>query len=83
MVSIRFARLATALEVAVVDNGRGIDAKSEAASSHRLGIQSMRERAAILGGTVSFLSPGKGTKILVQVPLVAQQAQPVSGTGST
>jgi PAS domain S-box-containing protein len=83
MVSIRFARLATALEVAVVDNGRGFDAKSEAASSHRLGIQSMRERAAILGGTVSFLSPGKGTKILVQVPLVAQQAQPVSGTGST
>ncbi len=68
-VSIRFARLATALEVAVIDNGCGFDAKAVAVSSHRLGIQSMRERAAMLGGTLSFTSQGKGTKILVQVPL--------------
>jgi PAS domain S-box-containing protein len=78
-VSIRFARLASALEVAVIDDGCGFDAKAVAVSSHRLGIQSMRERAAMLGGTVSFTSQGKGTKVLVQVPLANQEAQPSVG----
>ncbi|MBZ5689928.1 MAG: PAS domain-containing sensor histidine kinase [Acidobacteriia bacterium] len=73
-VSIRFARLATALEVAVKDNGCGFDAKAVSASSHRLGIQSMRERAAMLGGTFSFKAQRKGTKILVQVPLANEEA---------
>ena len=82
-VSIRFARLATALEVAVIDNGCGFDAKAVAVSSHRLGIQSMRERAAMLGGTLSFTSQGKGTKILVQVPLANQEAQPLVRRRST
>jgi PAS domain S-box-containing protein len=75
-VSIRFTRLSTALEVAVVDNGCGFDAKAVAVFSHRLGLQSMRERAAMLGGTVSFTSQRKGTKILVQVPLANQDFQP-------
>ena len=75
-VSIRFARSVTALEVAVIDDGCGFDAKGVAISSPRLGIQSMRERAAMLGGTVSFTSPGKGTKILVQVPLANRDSQP-------
>jgi len=83
VVSIRFARLAKALEVAVVDNGCGFDAKAVAVSSHRLGIQSMRERAAMLGGTLSFTSQGKGTKILVQVPLASQEAQRLVGRRST
>ena len=74
-VSIRFTRLPTSLEVAVVDNGCGFDAKAVAVSSHRLGIQSMRERAAMLGGTVSFTSQSKGTKILMQVPLANQDFQ--------
>jgi len=78
-VQIRFARLATALEVAVSDDGCGFDAKAVAVSSHRLGIQSMRERAAMLGGSVSFTSQGKGTKIVVQVPLANQDFQPSVG----
>jgi signal transduction histidine kinase len=82
-VSIRFARLATVLEVAVVDDGCGFDAKAVAVSSHRLGIQSMRERAAMLGGTLSFTSQRKGTKILVQVPLANQDFQPLVGRRST
>jgi len=83
VVSIRFARLATALEVTVVDNGCGFDAKAVAVSSHRLGIQSMRERAAMLGGTLSFKSQGKGTKILVHVPLANRDLQPLVGRRST
>src|SRR5208337_4782929 len=82
-VSIRFVRLATALEVAVIDNGCGFDAKAVAASSHRLGIQSMRERAAMLGGTFRFTAQRKGTRILVQVPLANQNAQPLVGRRST
>jgi len=82
-VRIRFARLATALEVEVSDDGCGFDAKAVAVSSHRLGIQSMRERAAILGGSVSFTSQRNGTKILVHVPLANQDLQPLVGRRST
>ncbi len=71
-VSIRFARLPAALEIVVIDDGCGFDTKAVLASSHRLGMHSMRERAAMLGGSVSFTSQRKGTRILVQVPLAKQ-----------
>jgi signal transduction histidine kinase len=78
-VSIRFACSATALQVAVTDNGRGFDTKAAAVSSSHLGIQSMRERAAMLGGTISFTSKGRGTRILVQVPRTGpQDSQPLA-----
>ena len=72
-VTIRFARSATALQVVVTDNGRGFDTKAATVSSSHLGIQSMRERAAMLGGSVSFTSKSSGTRILVQIPLTGQQ----------
>lgn len=75
-VSIIFTRSATVLKVAVIDDGCGFDAKAAAASSHRLGVQGMRERAAMLGGTVSVTSRGKGTRVLVQIPLPTQELQP-------
>jgi signal transduction histidine kinase len=71
-VSIKFARSATALQVVVTDNGRGFDTKAATNSSSHLGIQSMRERAAMLGGTVSFTSKSTGTRMLVQIPLTGQ-----------
>lgn len=71
-VSIVFARSAKALQVAVIDNGRGFDTKAVAVSSSRLGMQGMRERAAMLGGTISFTSRGTGTRILVQIPITGQ-----------
>jgi len=82
-VSIRFTGSAKSVEVEVIDDGCGFDAKAVAVSSHRLGIQSMRERAAMLGGTVSFIHQRKGTKILVQVPLAHQDLQPLQGPRST
>jgi PAS domain S-box-containing protein len=82
-VSIIFTRSARALKVAVIDDGCGFDAEAVAATSYRLGIQSMRERAAMLGGTVSFTSPGKGTRILVQIPLHRQALQPMAGRAGT
>jgi signal transduction histidine kinase len=47
-----------------------------AITSHRLGIQSMRERAAMIGGTVSFISQCKGARILVQVPIASPTSNP-------
>jgi len=82
-VSIRFARRPKAIEVAVIDDGCGFDAKAVAVSSHRLGIHSMRERAAMLGGRVSFIPQRKGTRILVQVPLSHHDPNPAAGQGST
>jgi PAS domain S-box-containing protein len=75
-VSIKFTRSATALDVAIADDGCGFDAKAVAVSSQRLGIQSMKERVAMLGGTVSFASRSRGTKIVVRVPLTEQHLQP-------
>ena len=82
-VSIKFTRSSTALEVAIVDDGCGFDAKAVAVSSHRLGIQSMRERAAMLGGAVSFISRRRGTKILVRVPLAQENLEPSAERRST
>jgi signal transduction histidine kinase len=76
-VTIAFVRSGTGLEVTLIDDGCGFDAESVAiVSSNRLGIQSMRERVAMLDGTVHFASGDKGTRILVQVPLP-------SGPGTT
>jgi PAS domain S-box-containing protein len=75
-VGIRFTRSATEVEVIVIDDGCGFDAEAVAVSSHRLGIQSMRERAAMLGGTVSFIPQRRGTKILVQIPLANRTSSP-------
>jgi PAS domain S-box-containing protein len=82
-VGIVFARSATVLKITVIDDGCGFDAAAVAASSHRLGIQSMRERVAMLGGTVSFTSPGQGTRMLVQIPLHNRKLQPLVGRAST
>jgi PAS domain S-box-containing protein len=82
-VSIRFARMPKAIEVAVIDDGCGFDAKAVAVSSQRLGIHSMRERAAMLGGTISFIPQRKGTMILVQVPLARHDSPPITGQRST
>jgi PAS domain S-box-containing protein len=75
-VNIRFAQLAKAVEVEVIDDGCGFDAEAVAVSSHRLGIQSMRERAGMLGGTVRFISQRKGTRILVHVPFADRNREP-------
>ena len=72
-VSIAFTRSASTLQVAVNDNGRGFDTKAAARSLSHLGIQGMRERAAMLGGTLSFTSKtGTGTRILIEIPLAGR-----------
>ena len=75
-ISIRVARSARGLETTIVDNGSGFDA--DGASLHtevHLGLQSMRERAAILGGTVSVTSGATGTTISVHIPLESRDSE--------
>jgi PAS domain S-box-containing protein len=75
-ISIRVARSATGLKTTVADNGGGFDA--DAASLHsevHLGLQSMRERAAILGGTVRVTSGATGTTISVHIPLESHDSE--------
>ena len=61
----------TALEVEVTDDGHGWDGRLTAG----VGIQSMRERAADLGGTLTIEPvPGGGTSVLARLPLTTASA---------
>lgn len=52
------------------DNGRGFDPDGFDAGKPALGLLSMRERAAMLGGHFSLRSKtGKGTKIRIEIPI--------------
>jgi signal transduction histidine kinase len=62
--------------VAVVeDDGGGFDAESVTAPARdggRLGLIGMRERLALVGGTLTVESiPGRGTTVIARVPLTA------------
>jgi signal transduction histidine kinase len=64
---VRLAYEPGALQLDVSDRGRGL----APARGHRgLGLVAMRERAALVGGTIEFLSPpGGGTRVRLRIPL--------------
>jgi PAS domain S-box-containing protein len=69
-IRVRVARSANGLKTTIADNGRGFEADAVSAHSEaHLGLQSMRERVAILGGTLRIRSGARGTTIAVRVPL--------------
>jgi len=73
-VSVRLVREETAVELRVQDDGIGlgpaVPAEAAAGDRRRLGLQGMRERAALLGGSVEVESePGAGTTIMARFPL--------------
>ncbi len=58
------------LVLLIRDNGRGFD-PADPSLSKSLGLLGMRERAAILGGSVNITSsPGKGTSVAAWIPLL-------------
>ena len=60
----------------VADDGRGFDPGGEFPG--HLGLQSMRERAAAVGGSLDIESaPGAGTRLRAHVPLSAAKKGPV------
>lgn len=57
--------------LAMSDNGRGFD--PQVTDQHGLGLQSMRERVAALGGTLTIDSrPGAGTRMIAEIPLTKE-----------
>jgi PAS domain S-box-containing protein len=67
------------LAVSVADNGCGI-ARRRLEASTSLGIIGMRERAALLGGTMEILSKHTaGTKVFVTIPLKDRRLLPRQG----
>ena len=72
-VSVRLVRHEATVELQVRDDGAGFDPATggdAAAGDRHLGLQVMRERAALLGGSVKVESrPGAGTTITVQFPM--------------
>lgn len=60
----------------IEDDGRGFDVAARLAASHyekRLGLLGMKERVALLGGTIEIQSrPEQGTKIFIELPFGAK-----------
>lgn len=68
-VEVRLEAEGGELLLEVVDDGTGIR-ESDLANPRSLGLLGMQERAAILGGTVTFAgNPGKGTTVTIRLPL--------------
>ncbi|MGE5619122.1 MAG: ATP-binding protein [Sphingomonadaceae bacterium] len=69
------------VEMTISDNGRGFDPSG--ADEGGLGLTTMRERAARLGGSISIHStPGHGTIARVTVPLVQNHSWPLDDIGA-
>ena len=65
---VRLDAAAGYLDVAVIDDGGG-DVRAPA-HGHGVGLASMRERAAELGGTCTIdARPARGTRVSVRLPL--------------
>lgn len=67
------------IEAVIKDNGKGFDLDSGSAGNERsgYGLVSIKERGLYVGGTVSIASrPGKGTKIIVNIPFTEEQHHP-------
>jgi signal transduction histidine kinase len=65
-VRVEIEAMPLGLRMTVVDNGRGFD---PVAASSGYGLQSMRERAEIIGATLAIDSrPQDGTRVIVELP---------------
>ncbi|MEJ2656183.1 MAG: histidine kinase [Desulfobacterales bacterium] len=68
-VDVRLERNENTLVLEVTDNGRGIT-EAEISNSRSFGLLGMRERLYPLNGQVDFIGhPGKGTRVIVRVPV--------------
>lgn len=72
-VQLKVAKSPDSLFLRLQDDGKGFDAEqvlADRTTKQSLGLLSMRERAALLGGTLSIESrPGEGTTLQVKIPL--------------
>ncbi len=65
------------IRLSVLDNGAGFHAETARARPTSFGLAGMRERAALLGGTLVIrTAPGKGTGVILELPRTAAQVAP-------
>jgi PAS domain S-box-containing protein len=82
---VRLWRTPGSVEMEVRDEGKGIkqetQSKFAAGSSSGVGLRGMQERVRLLGGELTVQSTGKGTSVLVTLPLT-QEADIPSENGA-
>jgi PAS domain S-box-containing protein len=67
------------LALSIEDQGVGFDAEAVARAGASTGLSGMRERAALLGGNLSFDSaPGRGTSLTATLPLQDKAGEQVT-----
>ena len=65
---VAFSILDGRLEIAIADDGHGMQSPTSAADRPRYGLRAMRERAESIGATVDWMSPpGGGWRVLLTV----------------
>jgi PAS domain S-box-containing protein len=73
---VRLWRTPRSVEMEVSDEGKGIKeeirSKFTAGSSSGVGLRGMQERVRLLGGELTVQSTGKGTSVLVTLPLTQE-----------
>ena len=80
-VEVKLEETTAFLTLQVRDNGRGIT-ESEIDSPKSIGLLGMQERARLRGGEVHLQgSPGRGTTVIVRLPLVTVNRQQSMGNG--
>lgn len=75
-----------AAHLVIEDNGKGFDPAAVAGPTRRggLGLYGMRERATLVGATLALeAAPGRGTRVMVNAPLVPANESPAEEVGST
>lgn len=69
LVTVSLLRSGHGARLTVTDDGRGFDPKNVRRAGRHLGLVSMRDRSAGVGGTLTVTSaPGRGTTIEMEVP---------------
>lgn len=59
----------------IADNGQGFDTAAVASGRSGFGLQTMRERAEAVGGSLAIdARPGQGTRVLVRIPRLRRGA---------
>ena len=76
LVEVKLKKSATSIQLLIRDDGKGFDLHTDL-SKHGLGIQSIRERSEILGGSMKLESEkGRGTTIEVTIPIKRSEVEP-------
>jgi two-component system sensor histidine kinase DegS len=76
-VSLRITKISDLIQMEISDNGKSFDVGSvfRARNPERLGLVGMKERIEMVGGNLTISSaPGKGTTVLVEIPVETEQA---------